>query len=66
MNEQETQNEHLKKLLEQGWKIGYVMGHGTDEPVTNGEYVIADIEKNTVLIPPSSLFEEPIKYENYF
>ena len=61
-----TTEQLVNELLERGFKWGYVCGHGTDEPAASGEFVIADIEKATVLIRPEDLFSKPAKYDDYF
>ena len=65
-----NEEEYIQKLLDLGWKWGYVFGHGNDEPaggfIDGEQYVIADVEKSSVLIPPKYLFGKPIKYEDYF
>jgi hypothetical protein len=63
-----------KELIEQleklGWRLGYLGGHGDTEAVhkqVEGEtLVIGDIEKSRVLIPPEAVWEDPIKYSNYY
>lgn len=66
VSKEETEVGVVARLLSLGWKWGLVCGHGTDEPAQNGEYIIADLEKKRVLIPPQVLFEKPIKYDEYF
>lgn len=61
-----TEEELKKGLIALGWKWVYVHGHGQDEPVSEGEFVVGEIEKDMVLVPPTSLFKEPIPYEKYF
>ena len=62
----------IKELERRGFKWGYVHGHGSDEPCswidpqTKENYVIADVEKTTVLIRPEDQFNEPEKYDSYF
>lgn len=68
--EEFTTEELIKELERRGYKWGYLWGHGTDEACTwsdgKEQYVIADIEKTTVLIRPEDQLKEPVKYEDYF
>ncbi len=56
----------IEVLIAAGWRKGYVHGHGNDEPVSDGDEVIGDVEKVTVLVPPDALFAEPISMKKYF
>lgn len=61
----------IKELESRGFKWGYVTGHGDSEPCTwideKGEHwVIADVEKDVVLISPEKQFKEPVPYDKWF
>lgn len=64
------ETELIKQLIAMGWRYGYVYGHGDSEPAgaeINGEsFIIADLEKSSVLIPPKELFKEPVPYKEWF
>ena len=59
--------EELKKL---GWHYAYLCGHGDTEAISeviDGEsYVVGDIEKSQILVPPSCIWEEKVKSNNYY
>lgn len=62
-----TREELEKELIEKhGYKQGYVFGHGDSEPVGSGDFIIADVEKDYVLVPPESLFKDPVPYDEWF
>jgi len=56
----------LKELESRGFKRGYVYGHGESEPAGQGDFIIADLEKTSVLISPEDLFDEPVPYDKWF
>lgn len=59
--------ETLKKaLLELGWRWVYYTGNGDACVVTEGEYVVGDIEKSMILVPPDCIWKEPILCTDYF
>jgi hypothetical protein len=58
--------ELLKELENRGFKQGYLSGHGTDEAVTEGEFVIADVEKCRIIIFPQDVWKEPVNINDYF
>jgi hypothetical protein len=62
MNEKELIAE-LEKL---GWKLAYLGGHGDTEAVQVGDFVVGDIEKSSVLVPPSCLWKEPVPAIDYW
>lgn len=62
MNEEQLKAE----LIKLGWKWVYVHGHGQEESVSEGDFVVGDVEKSMVLAPPDVLFDEPTPYNEYF
>lgn len=61
----------IKELESRGYKWGNVSGHGDSEFCTwqdeKGElWVIADVEKEDVLISPERQFKEPIPFDELF
>jgi hypothetical protein len=58
----------ISKLEKLGWKYGYLGGHGRAEPVSSrdGKFVIGDIEKSNIIIPPNCLYENPVPYDEYY
>ena len=61
-----TREELVAELEKIGFKWGYCHGHGDSEPCSNGDFVIADIEKEMVLIPPETLFKEPVNSSDWW
>lgn len=62
MNEEELKN----GLLKLGWRWVYVSGHGDTEPISEGEFVVGDIEKSMVLAPPDCIWDEPETLAKYW
>lgn len=64
MEKKETELKDALKAL--GWREVYVHGHGDTEAVSEGDFVIGDIEKSVVMIPPKCVWDEPVPYLKYF
>lgn len=62
MNEEELKQE----LIKLGWRWAYLTGHGDNENVyetIDGKYyVVGDIEKSNVLVPPVCIWDKPELY----
>lgn len=62
--------ELIKQLEALGWKQVYYTGNGTECPIQaliDGEqYIVGDIEKSNILVPPDCLWEKPEKYDDYY
>jgi len=56
----------IKELKKLGWRYCYYGGHGEVEPVIDGDFVVGDIEKSSILVPPDCIWKDPIKYVDYF
>lgn len=66
MKKTEKEEELKKGLLALGWRWVYVPGHGNDEPIIEGDFVIGEIEKGNVLVPPDCVWDKPIPYKDYY
>lgn len=62
-NTQESAIEYLKSI---GWRYVYFPGGGDIEEITEGAYVVGDIEKSNILVPPDCIWEEPVENSKYY
>ena len=57
------EQELIDKLVSMGWVWGYLSGHGDAEYVRkeigDKTMTVADVEKEMILCPPRTVYEEP-------